>query len=97
MKQTRGVEKESTSLGRLWKGFKDFLYGFLLHGMVEEVAGRRREAERTFFLLIMGDLFGVPVFSGYYRLRLLPHFLPGIESWKRSVHAPKDLFNLTNE
>ena len=93
MKQVPEREVWSAFPIRIWRALKDFLYGFFVYGMVEEVVGRKRQQEQVFLLLVMGDLLGVPVFSGYYRLRLLPYFLPRLERWKLALCKPRDLFS----
>jgi len=97
MKQARSKEGLSTHLARIWRGFKDFLYGFFMYGMVQEVVGRKIERERLFLLFTLGDFLGMPVFPGYYKLRLLPYCLPGLERWQRSSSRPKDMFTHLKE
>lgn len=92
-----GGEGLGASLNRWWRGLKDFLYGFFIFGMVEEVVGRKREREQIFLLIIMGDLVGLPIFSGYYRLRFLPYCLPRLARWKKEVIKPKDLFSMVQD
>ncbi|MEJ2717986.1 MAG: hypothetical protein P8182_12745 [Deltaproteobacteria bacterium] len=95
--QRSGGKALSASLDRWWRGLKDFLYGFFIYGMVEEVAGRKREQEQVFLLIMMGDLVGLPIFSGYYKLRFLPYCLPRLARWKKEVIRPKDLFSMVQE
>lgn len=84
-------------MGSFWKGLKDFLYGFALHGMVREVAARKREEEDAFALLAVGDLLGFPAGPPYYRLRLLPYLVPRLTRWKNEMVRPRDLFHLARE
>jgi hypothetical protein len=97
VKDRSTTEGLGNSIRKAWRAVKDFLYGFFLHGMVQEVEGRRRKEESAFFLLVMGDLVGLPIFPCYYRLRLLPHCLIGLDSWKRNALRPKDLFTSVSD
>jgi hypothetical protein len=45
-------------------------------------------------LVIFGDLVGLPLLPPYYSLRLLPHIIPFLETWKRRVLREKDLTDL---
>jgi hypothetical protein len=42
-------------------------------------------------LVIFGDLVGLPLLPPYYSMRLLPHIIPSLETWKRRVLREKDL------
>jgi hypothetical protein len=92
MNQSEKNNSLSASLRQWWEALKDFLYGFFVYGMIQEVIGRRRKRERIFFVLVVGDLLGVPMFPGYYRFRLLPYCLPRLDPWRRHMLGPKDLF-----
>jgi hypothetical protein len=45
----------------------------------------RASLESLFMLATVGDIIGVPVLPPFYSLRLLPHLVPQIASWKRRV------------
>ncbi|MDQ7781647.1 MAG: hypothetical protein RDU20_02130 [Desulfomonilaceae bacterium] len=93
MKNPCNAESVRNSIRKGWRSLKDFLYGFFLYGMVQEVEGRRRQRESAFFLLVMGDLVGLPIFPCYYRFRLLPYCIAKLGPWKRNTLRPKDLFS----
>ncbi len=76
---------------------RDFLYGFFLHGMVREVAGRKRRKESVFFVYVMGDFVGLPIFPNYYRLRLLPYCFAKLGPWKRTILRPKDVLSAVED
>ena len=97
MNQSEKNSSLSARLRRWWGALKDFLFGFFVYGMVQEVVDRRRKRERIFLLLVAGDFLGVPVFPGYYRLRLLPHCLPRLGPWRRYMLRPKDLFTVLED
>jgi hypothetical protein len=41
-------------------------------------------------LVVLGDMLGYPT-SAYYRLRLLPYWLPRIKEWKIFLLREKDV------
>jgi hypothetical protein len=47
--------------------------------------------EHLFMVITVGDMLGVPVLPPYYSLRLLPHLVPKIATWKRRMLREKDL------
>jgi len=76
------------------EGIKDFLYGFLLHGMVSGVYEKKAELEDVFMLFTVGETIGVPVFPGFYHLRLIPYYTVRFRHWKKKTLKPKDLFDI---
>lgn len=97
MKEPSTTDGLRDSIRKGWRTLKDFLYGFFLHGMVQEVEGRRRKEEDALFLLVMGDLVGLPIYPCYYRLRLLPHCFARLGTWKRKALRPKDIFTIMSD
>ncbi len=73
------------------QALREFLYGMTAHEFVEHAAELRGTLETLFMLATFGDLIGVPILPPYYALRLLPHALPSIETWKRRVLREKHL------
>ena len=69
----------------------EIMYGFLIHEMVLVMKKERGHLDNLFMLVIFGDLVGLPLLPPYYSLRLLPHIVPSIETWKRRVLREKDL------
>lgn len=39
----------------------------------------------------MGDMLGIPVLPPYYSLRLLPHVVPHVKTWKRTLLRDRDV------
>ena len=77
------------------KGFpkvaREVLYGLLFHEMDLEMKKERGHLDNLFMLVIFGDLIGLPLLPPYYSLRLLPHIVPAVETWKRRLLREKDL------
>jgi len=83
--------------GGFLQGVKDFLYGFLLHGMVSGVYEKKTELEDVLMLLTLGETIGVPVFPGFYSLRLVPYYAARFPRWKEKTLKPKDLLDIVHD
>jgi hypothetical protein len=92
-----GTETEmrrETILNRLReisRALGEVIYGMSLYEWARELEKARGEQERLFVLIIYGDLLGVPILPPYHCLRLLPHVVPLIEGWRRSLLRERDL------
>ena len=73
------------------KVFKEIAYGLMLHEMSLEMKKERGHLDNLFMLVIFGDMIGLPLLPPYYSMRLLPHIIPSIETWKRRVLRERDL------
>ncbi len=73
------------------KVIREVLYGLMLHEMDLEMKKERGHLDNLFMLVIFGDLIGLPLLPPYYSLRLLPHIVPSLETWKRRVLRERDL------
>jgi hypothetical protein len=73
------------------KVVREIMYGLMLHEMDLEMKKERGHLDNLFMLVVFGDLIGVPLLPPYYSLRLLPHIIPSLETWKRRVLREKDL------
>ena len=73
------------------KVVREIMYGLTLYEMEVVVRKERGYLDNLFMLVIFGDLIGLPLLPPYYSLRLLPHILPSLKTWKRRVLREKDL------
>ena len=73
------------------KVVREIIYGLTLHEMDMEMKKEKGHLDNLFMLVIFGDLIGLPLLPPYYSLRLLPHIIPSLETWKRRVLREKDL------
>jgi hypothetical protein len=89
------IKKLFLSLATRLKGspkvVRETLYGLMLHEMDLEMKKEKGHLDNLFMLVIFGDLIGLPLLPPYYSLRLLPHIIPSLETWKRRVLREKDL------
>jgi hypothetical protein len=69
----------------------EIMYGLMLHEMDLEMKKERGHLDNLFMLVIFGDLIGLPLLPPYYSMRLLPHIIPSIETWKRRLLRERDL------
>ncbi len=73
------------------KAIREILYGLLFHEFVQITEKERGHLDNLFMLVIFGDLIGLPLLPPYYSLRLLPHIVPSLETWKRRILRERDL------
>jgi len=69
---------------------KDFLIGATVYDMIQDLEEKRLCAEYMLMLAVVGDVLGYPI-SSYYRLRLLPHWVPRVQSWKHYLLKERDI------
>jgi hypothetical protein len=74
----RGAGKFSRALG-------EFAYGMTSYEFARHAIETRAALENIFLVTLVGDMIGLPVIPPYYSLRLLPHVIPQVATWKRRV------------
>ncbi len=87
-------ETQSTTtsgLVRFFEVLRQFLEGSFSHQLYGLSRKELAIQEDSFFLILFGDLLGLPV-SGYLQLRLLPYFLPLFEEWQKRMSREEDTF-----
>jgi len=73
------------------KVLREIMYGLTLHEMDLETKKMRGHLDQLFMLIVFEDLVELPLLPPYYAMRLLPHIVPAIETWKRSLLRERDL------
>jgi hypothetical protein len=81
----------TAKLKRSPKVVGEVMYGLLLHETVLTMKKERGHLDNLFMLVMFGDLIGLPMLPPYYSLRLLPHIIPSLNTWKRRVLREKDV------
>jgi hypothetical protein len=85
-------------MGKILDAIRNFLRDFFVGAAYlefEQTLRAEKLARHDLFLLLMyGNLLGLPVLPPYYSLRILPHVLPGIDSWKKRLLRERDLTEL---
>jgi hypothetical protein len=64
---------------------REIVYGMTGYEFAQHARHLRAERETLLFLLLFGDMIGLPILPPYYALRVLPYVVPEIEAWKRRV------------
>jgi hypothetical protein len=89
------IKKLFSSLATKLKGarkvVREIAYGLMFHEMDLEMKKEKGHLDNLFMLVVFGDLIGLPLLPPYYSLRLLPHIIPSVETWKRRVLRERDL------
>ena len=86
----------SHRLESLKKALKDFFFGATAFEIQQTVRQEKLARLDLILLFSFGDLLGVPVFSPYYSLKLLPYFYPVLDSWKKRMLKKKDLTEISS-
>ena len=77
-------------LARFADAFREFAYGMSGYEFARHAVETRAALENVFLLVLVGDMLGIPVIPPYYSLRLLPHVVPDVVTWKRRVLREHD-------
>jgi hypothetical protein len=88
---TLEAPKRPRGLRGFMKTVREVTYGMAAHDMTRHALRTRASMEHLFILITMGDMLGVPILPPYYSLRLLPHVVPQISTWKRRMLREKDI------
>jgi hypothetical protein len=80
--QTRSWRDEAR---KLFRAIGEFLFGMMGFELTRHAVEMRASVETLFMLATFGDMIGLPILPPYYSLRLLPHVVPQIATWKRRV------------
>jgi len=75
---------------RFFQAVREFFFGLVAHEHAMTAAKEKAAVEHLLFLVLFGDLLGIPVPQPYYSLRLLPYVLPRIEPWKKALLRERD-------
>ena len=70
---------------------REFLFGMTGYEFARHALEARAALESLFMAVTVGDMIGLPVLPPYYSLRLLPHVVPHVSTWKRRVLREREL------
>ncbi len=77
--------------GRIRRALREFVYGMTGYEFHRHAVEMRASLENVFMLITVGDMIGLPIIPPYYSLRLLPHVVPHVSTWKRRVLREREL------
>ncbi|MEM3406527.1 MAG: hypothetical protein QXY18_00595 [Nitrososphaerota archaeon] len=81
----------SNKIHNLKIAIKGFLLGATnIYDMIRYLERKKLCADYMLMLSLMGDMLGYPI-SSYYRLKLLPYYIPKIQSWKQYFLKERDI------
>lgn len=75
---------------RIARAAKEVLFGMALHGFMRFNLRQKGHLENLLVIVTFGDLLGVPIMPPYYALRLVPYFIPQMETWPRRILRERD-------
>lgn len=70
---------------------REFFYGMAGFEMERHAVEMRTSMETLFMAITFGDIIGLPIIPPYYSLKLLPHVVPSIATWKRRVLREREM------
>jgi hypothetical protein len=91
------IDRAFRAVRRSLKALGDIIYGASVYEMVRDLHKQRSHLENLFILIVFGNFLGIPILPPYYTLRLLPHMIPGLTGWKRSILRERDLSDLCDQ
>jgi hypothetical protein len=95
--QSQQREREGTlssgspeNKGGFLQSVREFFFGMVAHEPAMTALKEKAALEHLLFLVVFGDLLGIPIPRPYYSVRLLPYVLPRIDPWKRAMLRERD-------
>lgn len=76
---------------------RDFLFGATTFELYRELKVMSRRYNDAIYLLVIGEILGVPFLSNYYSLRLLPYMLGDLSRFKRDAMRERELLEELGE
>ncbi len=83
-------DRGNPSRGSFVGALREFLFGMTGYEFTRHAVEMRAALESLFMVITVGDIIGVPIIPPYYSLRLLPHVVPQMTTWKRRVLRERD-------
>jgi hypothetical protein len=72
---------------------RGFLYGMTGLEFERQALEMRGSLETIFLATTLGDLLGLPIIPPIYALRILPHAVPHLATWKRRILREHEAFD----
>jgi hypothetical protein len=75
----------------------EFLFGATTFELYRELKVISRRYNDAIYLVVLGEILGVPFLSNYYSLRLLPYILTDLGRFKREAMKERELLEELGE
>ena len=89
------------NIGRLLaqarRALVDFVFGATTFEYYRELKAMSRRYNDAIYLIVLGEILGVPFLSNYYSLRLLPYMVGDLARFKRDAMRERDLLEELGE
>lgn len=84
-------------LSEVKKAVRDFIFGATTFEFYRELKVTSRRYNDAIYLIVIGEILGIPFLSNYYSLRLLPYMLGDLARFKREAMREKELLEELGE
>ncbi len=79
------------------KALRDFIFGATTFELYRELKVMSRRYNDAIYLIMLGEILGIPFLSNYYSLRLLPYVLTDLDRFKREAMRERELLEELGE
>ncbi len=79
------------------RALREFLFGATTFEFYRELKLMSRRYNDAIYLIMLGEMLGIPFLSNYYSLRLLPYILVDLNRFKREAMREKELLEELGE
>jgi hypothetical protein len=79
------------------RALREFLFGATTFEFYRELKLMSRRYNDAIYLIMLGEMLGIPFLSNYYSLRLLPYILVDLNRFKREAMRERELLEELGE
>lgn len=79
------------------RALREFLFGATTFELYRELKVMSRRYSDAIYLVMLGEILGVPFLSNYYSLRLLPYILTDLDRFKKNAMKERELLEELGE
>ena len=84
--------------GGTWKDkLRDLFFGMFYYAMHQQIVHTSQKYKDIVHVIILGELFGIPILGNYYSLRLIPYILDDIVKVRKVAIKDYDILELLHE
>jgi len=82
---------KNLSKSRLKRMLKEFLFGAFYFDLYKDSVKLAKSYNDFIYLIVLGEILGVPIMSTYYTLRLVPYIYKDLILWKTRQLKERDI------